>query len=158
MFRFDDVDVERCRVSIINYLIYLIKIFNLQLKFKVSILLVSRQISQSRLVRHHGHGSAVLFPVRRFGEIDLLEFELVTSLTRRRDEKIKSIPFLTVPYRSFGVERLVLRFGDDFDRRRFGDDALHRHLDEFVERVELLANETLLFEVGRYDDPASFLP
>jgi hypothetical protein len=38
------------------------------------------------------------------------------------------------------------------------DHTLNRHLDELVETVELLAEETLLVEVGVDDDPTGFLP
>lgn len=36
--------------------------------------------------------------------------------------------------------------------------TLHRHLDELVERVQLLSHQTLFIEICVNDDPACFLP
>lgn len=52
----------------------------------------------------------------------------------------------------------VLSFCLKLDGRRLCDDALHRHLDEFIETVELLADETLVVEISINDDPTRLLP
>ena len=52
----------------------------------------------------------------------------------------------------------MLRFRLQLDLGRVFDDALHGHLDELVEGVELLTHETFLVEVGGDDDPAGLLP
>lgn len=61
-------------------------------------------------------------------------------------------------YRSLGCATCVLRFSLQVDLRRIFDNALHRHLDELVERVQLLTNQTLLVEIRRDDNPAGLLP
>jgi len=52
----------------------------------------------------------------------------------------------------------MLRFGLQVDLRRVFDDPLNRHLYELVERVELLAHESLLVKIRTDDDPARLLP
>jgi hypothetical protein len=75
----------------------------------------------------------------RLGEVDLLEFEDVLG---------RVVRFVLG----------VLRLGLELDLGGVLDDALDGDLDEVVEGVELLADEALLVEVGRDDEPARFLP
>lgn len=52
----------------------------------------------------------------------------------------------------------MLGLGLQIDGRRVFDDALHGHLDELIETVELLAHQTFFVEIRIDDDPAGFLP
>lgn len=52
----------------------------------------------------------------------------------------------------------MLRFRLQLYRWTLSDDALHGHLNKFIEAVELLSNETLVVKVRVNDDPAGFLP
>ena len=71
---------------------------------------------------------AVLLPVCRLAQVDLLELEQVAGR--------------------------VLDLALEVDLRGVLDDSLDVHLDKLVERVELLSDETLLLEIRRYPDPA----
>jgi hypothetical protein len=61
-------------------------------------------------------------------------------------------------HRILNFTRRMLSLSLQLNRRRLRDNALHRHLNEFVETVELLSDETLVVEVSVDDDPTSLLP
>lgn len=61
-------------------------------------------------------------------------------------------------YRCLDFTGRMLSLGLQIDGRRILDDALHRHLNELIETVQLLTHQALLVEVRIDDDPAGLLP
>jgi len=77
--------------------------------------------------------------MRGLGQIDLLEFQGESR-------------------RGFHLAGCVLCLRLKLDGRGILHDALHRHLNELIETVQLLPHQALLVEVGVDHDPAGLLP
>ena len=74
---------------------------------------------------------------------------------------LRHVPGCTFPAatdRRFHLSGGVLGLRLQVDGRRVLHNPLHRHLDKLVKRVQLLADQALLVEVGVDDDPAGLLP
>lgn len=118
-----------------------------------------REVSESCFVGHHWWRSAVSLPVRRLGQIDLLKLQQVPRLQRenadlfsaKKTEQKKTRMCLReteIAHRFLHLSGRVLGLSLQVDGWRVLHNPLDGHLNELVERVQLLAHQTFLIKVG----------